>query len=187
MPIPIYYEKLPVDKLITAVEEYVKTGRVYPPIAKYRMDAEEQSTRAVDCLRKRLDELDHLDEILERIVTPLRSMRDLILKTVLTDEEVKRFNTLHAEMNKWRLKIDTYGNVYSLIVMVSQSSEFKRFCLDTELAKEEAEAEEIEERRKQLKRDLEYISRVQETSKTLRKSFEESIERLQVPITSLQL
>ena len=141
---------------------------VIPPVL--RPDAADRSAEAVRHLRTRLDELDQMEEICEKVLEPLRQMPDAL-------KDRAKFNRLHAEMDLWRVKIDSLERVYRLVSDVTQLAEMKRFQMDNALRRKDLD--EIAQRREQLTRDILYVSLLREGVEVLRQSVRASLDLLE--------
>ncbi|NQU76054.1 MAG: DUF115 domain-containing protein [Planctomycetes bacterium] len=161
-------EQMPFAEVI---ERYGRGERQpLPPVPQVRPDAAERAAEAVRCMKKRMSELDRMEEICNRVLRPLREMTDAL-------GDPSRFNRLHAKMNKWRLKIDSIKNIYNLVSSVVQLAEIKRLQMDKAIDRKDLD--EIAERRDQLARDIQYVSLLREGVQALRKMLNKATKRLQ--------
>ena len=141
-----------------------------PPPPRRRDDAPKRLADGIDCLTARLAELDRMEEICDRVLSPLREMTAAL-------DEPDRFNRLHADMNRWRLKIDSFKRIYQLVADTVQLAEMKRLQLDK--ARDRKDLDEIATRRDQLARDIQYVSILREGVGVLRKSVTAAMGRLE--------
>jgi hypothetical protein len=135
-----------------------------------RADFPQRFSQAVSSMRIRLEELERMEEICCKVLEPLRKMTE-----ALDDPDL--FNRLHAQMDRWRLKIDQFKEIYRLVSDVVQLAELKRVQMDKALDRKELD--EIAERREQLARDIQYVSILQEGIASLRRLLNESISLLE--------
>lgn len=140
------------------------------PKPQLRPDAAQRVQAGIDCLRRRLAELDQLDEVCRQILKPLRKMPDAV-------DDPKKFNQLHARMDRWRVKIDSLMRIYKLVADMMQIAEMRRMQLDHALHRKKLD--EVGERREQLSRDIQYISLLQQGITILRGSMNKALERLE--------
>ena len=161
-------EEMPLAEVI---RRYCRpSGKPAPQLPQRRPDAPARAAEAVVCLNERLGELDRMEEVCDHVLAPLREMADAL-------DEPGRFNELHAEMNQWRIKIDSLKGAYQLVADVVQLAELKRFQLDK--ARARRELDEIAERRDQLARDIQYVSIIREGVDILRGNLTDAVKRLE--------
>ena len=156
--------------LAEAVQHYGRSADSSPvEPARPLPDAAQRLTQGAKCLDKRLDELDQMDEICQKVLKPLRQMTDAL-------DDPSRFNRLHAKMDRWRVKIDSLSRIYQLVADATQLAELKRLQMD--MAQQRKDLDEIATRRDQLARDIQYVTILQEGVEFLREAMREAAGKL---------
>ena len=81
-------------------------------------------------------------------------------------------------MNKWRLKIDALTEIYHLVGDLAQLAEMKRLREDQAMQRK-GPRDEVDARRDELSRDVQYVALLQQGIDLLRQSLKRSVERLE--------
>lgn len=157
--------------LAEAIKRYCppEPGPAVPAVAVLD-DAPKRTAKAIESLRLRLEELERMEEICRKVLTPLRKMTDAL-------DDPAKFNRLHAKMDQWRVKIDDIKETYALVSSVAQLAELKRMQADRR--QQRVELDEIAERREQLARDIQYVSMLEQAIGMLRTSMNDAIAGLE--------
>ncbi len=142
-----------------------------PAPAAPRPDSAERFALAAGRIRDRLGELARMQEVCDHVLESLRAM-------VAALNDAARFNRLHAEMDRWRRKIDDLARIYSLVADAAQVAELKRIHLDTAMARSKAGRDVVAQRREELTRDIQYVSLLRQGAELLEASLHAGLERL---------
>jgi len=123
-------------------------------------------------LRKRLEELDEVSRVCAELLTLLRE-----LETLTGDPY--RFNRRLVRVDELRTRIHRATRPYELVNMATQVAELRRYSADRRLSLDEPE-DSIERAKRQLARDIDFISGVADGTKEVGLMIEESLARVEV-------
>ncbi len=132
---------------------------------------------ARDELKKRLEELDEVADVCDELLSLLHE-----LETLTGDPD--RFNRRLVRVDELRTKVQRASRPYEMVNLATQAAELRRYSADRRLSADEPQ-DSIERAKRQLVRDIDFISGVADGTKEVRPMIEESLARVEAAMNVL--
>jgi len=121
-----------------------------------------------EILQKRMDETEEMKEICLETIELVREMLTLV-------DNQKELNRRMVRLDELRTKVKRRKEIYQLVMFVSQAAEMYRFRQDRTLELDDLEGKERQ--RRQLKRDIGYVTEIKNGCDRLLTLLKDGIER----------
>jgi len=161
-------------KLAEAIEKYCQ-----PPLPEEKTDRPplnwESLPRCVECLEARREEARQIARICDETLPLLEELFEHI-------EDQGRVNRLIARIDVLRAEMDKLGRAYTLLMQLTQETEYKRFERDLKLSASKASG--FEKQRGQVERDIANVKAVAEAAEAFLKLMDVTISKLQTQIAA---
>jgi hypothetical protein len=135
---------------------------------EWNWDDASRLTSGREEVRKRLDELKEMNDTCERLAALLNELKGLLGKP-------DAFNRRLAEVDALRMKVNSMERSYRIISSLSQHAELQRFSADRRIGLAELKSTDLAKR--QLERDVKFITAVIEGAAAAREVLEGSLKR----------
>jgi len=120
----------------------------------------------------RLSELDDVVGLCEELLVLLEELKSLT-------HDPPRFNQRLVRVDELRTNVQQHSRAYQLVAAATQLAELRRFRADRRI--QASEAEGVERARRQLARDVEFISAVRDGARELTPILRDALERIRAP------
>ncbi|MBN1765632.1 MAG: motility associated factor glycosyltransferase family protein [Sedimentisphaerales bacterium] len=149
---------------------------------KYRDEIENYNTNRLDdayqALKKRIEEIEELKDISSETIELLHEMINLV------DDQLQ-LNIKMVRLDELRTKVKHRNDTYRLVMFVGQMAEMFRFREDRALEIDNIEGKDMQ--RRQLRRDIGYVTEVKKSCDRLLDMLQEGLERFDLEMENLSL
>ena len=129
-------------------------------------------------LEKTRDELDDRLKELEEVADVCEELLSLLHELQTLTDDPDRFNQRLVRVDELRTKVQRATRPYELVNLATQITELRRYSADRRLSAERP-ADDIERAKRQLDRDIDFISGVADGTKEVRQMIEASRQRIE--------
>ena len=136
----------------------------------------ERAAECIDCLEKRRDEANRIEQISHKTRPLLEEIRDHL-------DDQPRVNRAIGDVDGLRAKMNELGATYDLVTELTQSTQFKRFQDDRKISA--AKLGGLERQRRQVCRDIENVRGVGEAAAEFQRLMDEVIAHILAELSEL--
>jgi hypothetical protein len=156
-------------KLAEVIGEFC--ARPLKPLpAGYRGLRWDRLAEAIECLGRRRDEAEMIQQVSADTLPLLEEIRDHVDDQPRVNRAIGRIDALRARMNE-------LGATYDLITQLTQSSELKRFQADRKLSSSK-DMDGSDRQRRQVARDIDNVRAVMDAAADFRRLMDDVVAQL---------